>query len=612
MDLLKNPFHILGATTRDNRHRIMELAEECSLLSDADECMEARSVLTHPRNRLSAEVAWLPGVDSSLYDKILRHLDSPSQNLFNITGLTHIARANLLISGLSRLPNLPSSKLVEWILTVAQASEAINSDLLRSTLNMDRRASSFPEITDLSAIEDEIRKQKNHHRQVITSVLENQLITEQARVLTMALEISTGNGRHQAPILIEHLILAYELSVQDSLEQKQKIIKAQDEKLRATVDAKNPDTTLQPIVNQLIQTVKEWDIIAQPIQLSKRSRGERHTASFEIAWRVRDLAIYLFNEYGKLDFSQQIMNMLKKVFAEVIEVDERITEDLKALENQVHITKSFENINTQVEKLKEASDARQSDYTLTPMVNKLIQSVKSWDTTQPVEANNAVAFTVRNIALHLCNEHQKLDFAIQITNALIGVFRGVYGMSEVNSSLNADIRTLSRIKSEQEQNRKSVEKFEEINAQAERLKAASDMEHPDYTLTPMVNKLIQSVKSWDTATQPIEANNAVAFTVRNIALHLCNEHQKLDFAIQITNALIGVFRGVYGMDEVNQKLSEDITTLTNISEQHRRQKQYRSEDRGLSGCLMDRIIGYAVIFGIGGLLVLIGGLMEGC
>ena len=66
------------------------------------------------------------------------------------------------------------------------------------------------------------------------------------------------------------------------------------------------------------------------------------------------------------------------------------------------------------------------------------------------------------------------------------------------------------------------------------------------------------------------------------------------------------------MDEVNQKLSEDITTLTNISEQHRRQKQYRSEDRGLSGCLMDRIIGYAVIFGIGGLLVLIGGLMEGC
>ena len=59
------------------------------------------------------------------------------------------------------------------------------------------------------------------------------------------------------------------------------------------VDAKNPDTTLQPIVNQLIQTVKEWDTIAQPIQLSKRSRGERHTVSFEIAWRVRDIGVFI-------------------------------------------------------------------------------------------------------------------------------------------------------------------------------------------------------------------------------------------------------------------------------------------------------------------------------
>ena len=247
--------------------------------------------------------------------------------------------------------------------------------------------------------------------------------------------------------------------MQDFLEKKQKIIEALDEKLRVMVDAKNPDTTLQPIVNQLIQAVKEWDTIAQPIQLSKKSRGERHTPSFEIAWRVRNLAIDLFNEYGKLDFSRQIINMLKEVFAEVIEVDERITEDSKALEQQaIHVRglEKFEDINTQVEKLKEASDAKSPDYTLAPMVNQLIQTVKTWDTsTQPDEANNAVAIIVRNLALHLWNEHQKLDFSIQITNALIGVFRGVNGIDEVNSLLNADIRTLYRIKHTIEQQQKS-------------------------------------------------------------------------------------------------------------------------------------------------------------
>ena len=453
MDLFKNPFHILGATPRDDRHSIMELAEERSLLSDADACMEARSILINPRRRIAAEVAWLPGIDPTLSDIVLRNLDSPNQNLLNITGLTDIARANLLVSGLSRLPNLPTSNIVDWILTIAQASESINSETVCAILNEDRRASGFPEITDLSAIDDEIRNQKSHYRQVLTSVLESLLVAERASILTRAIETSTDNGKYQCPILIEDLIRSYESGVQDSLEQKEKIIKAQDEQLRVMTDAKNPDTTLQPIVNQLIQTVKEWDTIAQPIQLSKRSRGERHTASFEIAWRVQRLAVDLFNEYLKYDFSLQFLNMLLDVFAEVPEIVERITRDKKDLESRIHEVKGIEKfteINTLVEKLKEAADTYKllnenpsPDYTLTPMVNQLIQTIKSWNpSTQPVEANNAVAIIVRNIALHLWNEHQKLDFAIQITNALIDVFRGVYGMDEVNNRLQEDITTL--------------------------------------------------------------------------------------------------------------------------------------------------------------------------
>ena len=597
MDLFKNPFHILGVTTRDNRHSIMELAEERSLLSNADECMEARSVLNHPRNRLSAEVAWLPGVDPTLYDEILRHLDSPNQNPFNITGLTHTARANLLISGLSRLPNLPSSKLVEWILTVAQVSEAINSDLLRSTLNMDRRASGFPEITDQSAINDEIRNQKRYYSQTITSILENLSVNERARVMTLLLEISTSNGRYQCPILIEDLIPAYQRSV---LKPKRRIIEAQVEQLRAMADAQHPDTTVSPIVDQLLESLQEWATLAQPIQLSIQNTGQRHQASSEVAFTVREVALHLCNEHRQLDFAIQITNALIDVFnasSVGIEVVTRLTEDRTTLVGM----RSFENINTQVEQLRAAADARQSDDTLSPMVNQLIQSVRSWDTTQSVDANSGVAFTIREVALHLCNEHRQLDFAIQITNVLIDVFNASSVGVEVVTQLTEDRTTLVGMRS-----------FENINTQVERLRTASDTRHPDYTLTPMVNQLIQSVRSWDTTTQLVETNNAVAITVRNVTLHLCNEHQKLDFAIQITNALIGVFRGVYGMDEVNQKLSEDITTLTNISEQRRRQKQSRSEDRGLSGCLMDRIIGYAVIFGIGGLLVLIGGLMEGC
>jgi hypothetical protein len=74
MDLLQNPFHILTASPRDNRRRIMELADERSLLHDSSEVMEARSDLTNPRKRLSAEIAWLPGIGPKRAGEVLSPL----------------------------------------------------------------------------------------------------------------------------------------------------------------------------------------------------------------------------------------------------------------------------------------------------------------------------------------------------------------------------------------------------------------------------------------------------------------------------------------------------------------------------------------------------------
>ena len=447
MDLLKNPFYILGATTRDDKHRIMDLTMTQRLFSDSAECEEAEVMLKHPIKRVSAEIAWLPGVDPDRTDDVLKQLDPPHQDLLNIIGLTPIARANVFTAGLSRLSNLTSNNLVDWILAIAQAFERIDPEEVQGTLNEERRLSGFPQITDLSVITAEIQNQRRYYSQTLSSVIKNLSVNERARVLTLAIESSIGNDKTRCPILIEDLVTSYELGVQDFLEKKQKIIEAQDEKIRVMVDAKNPDTTLQPIVNQLIQTVKDWDTIAQPIQLSKRSRGERHTASFEIAWRVRKLAVDLFRDHGKFDFSRKILNMLKEVFAEVPEIAEHITADLKALRG----FEKFKEINTQVEKLKEAADAYKPDYTLSPMVKQLIETVNTWDPyTQPNEANNAVAYSVRSIGLHLWNEHQKLDFAIQITNALIGIFKYVNGMEDINRRLNEDIATLYSIDMQRE------------------------------------------------------------------------------------------------------------------------------------------------------------------
>ncbi len=454
MDLLKNPLHILGASTRDNRHRIMEIAEERSLLSDADECMEARTVLINPRKRISAEVAWLPCVDPDRTDDVLKQLDPPHQDLLNIIGLTPISRANVLTAGLSRLSNIASANLVEWILAISHAYERIDAEEVQRTLNEERNLSGFPQIADLSVISAEIQNQRRYYSQTLSLAINNLFVNERARILTLTLETVIGNGNNRCPILIDDLIQPYELEVGDDLEKKQKIIEAQDEKIRVMVDAKNPDTTLQPIVNQLIQTVKEWDTIAQPIQLSKRSRGERHNASYEIAQRLRILAADLLGEYSKFDFSWNIINMLNTVFAEVPELAEHIIADLKFLEEKIPIVRGmekFKEIISHVEKLKEAADTYKPDYTLTSMVNQLLETVNTWKPyKQPFEANEAVALSVRSIGLHLWNKHQKLDSAIQIITTLIALFKDVNGMNEINNRLTEDLVTLISIKQERQ------------------------------------------------------------------------------------------------------------------------------------------------------------------
>ncbi len=389
MDLLHNPFHILNATPRDTRHRIMELADEQSLFQGASECRDARATLTHPRNRISAEIAWLPGVppkrasemlmllESSagnrlssdkrtpiaqvdwlaallsrlpcaasynVADEVLDLLKSPEghlagsgaltevRNFLGIDKLTPITQTNLISARISRLPDYAAVDVAKWILEIARTFEDINAEEVCTTLNKERREAGFPEITDLSTVAEEIQNRRHHYRQIIKSALENLAANERARAVTIAVESATGRSNNRWPTLIEDLVDSYEVGTQQFLEAAEENIQTLNQKLRIAADAESSDVTFTPIVNEFIYAVKNWDTIAQPIQVSKKRQGLRHEASHRLAGRVRQLAIHLFNEYDKLDFSQQLINMLREVFAEVPEIAAQLAEDAKALD----------------------------------------------------------------------------------------------------------------------------------------------------------------------------------------------------------------------------------------------------------------------------------------
>ena len=393
-DLLHNPFYILKATQQDNRQKIIELAEERSLLSDVDACIEAKSILTIPRKRISAEIAWLPGVpperaydillllessagnqinsdkptsiasinsladalsrlpyteSSTLADEILGLLNLSEEHLIEehpieidnlmevskflgFDKLSLIARANLLAARMLRLPDYTPDIATKWIIAIVHAFEGINPERVRVILNKERSTSDFPEITELPDIASEIQNLRHYYKQVIKFVLENILSAkERVKAVMMIVESVTDSDTNHWPILIEDTVDAYEVGAETFLEIEQNNLKKHDQKLRIAAEKEEPETTFARMVGEFIQTVKDWSIIAQPILLKKKRQGLRHEASHHVADRVRQLAIFFFNEYDKLYFSQQILKTLKDVFAAVPEIDERITADLEKL-----------------------------------------------------------------------------------------------------------------------------------------------------------------------------------------------------------------------------------------------------------------------------------------
>ena len=71
----------------------------------------------------------------------------------------------------------------------------------------------------------------------------------------------------------------------------------------------------------------------------------------------------------------------------------------------------------------------------------------------------------------------------------------------------------------------------------------------------------------------------------------------------MTNALIGIFKYVNGMEDINRRLNEDIATLYSINMQRKSIIEQQRKNGG-DGCLLQ-----IVIFGI---LGLIGALLQGC
>ena len=334
MDLLANPFLTLGATMHDNRRRIMALAEEKSLVSDeATEAAvrDAKATLIHPRRRLTAEIGWLPGLEPEHTESMLSMLQQNPAGVGRLTHLPNLARANLLAAGLIRVAGqLPKGDVVHWILELAHVHDAIAAEPTMTLLNKERSMAGFPAIADLQVVDTELRDQRQHYGQVLKKALNRLPSRSLVDVVTTTVNEATNHGEHQAPILIDDLVDGFEVEAQEFFQVETEMIQTIVQRIQRAADTDESYGRMSRLASQLEDVVKNWDWVAQPIQVSAQSRGTDHDLSRKIIRKIRSLAFDLFNKHHLLAIPWKLTVLQQEVFAEIASAVEQSEEDTTA------------------------------------------------------------------------------------------------------------------------------------------------------------------------------------------------------------------------------------------------------------------------------------------
>lgn len=330
--LHRNPFFLLNVTTRDNRRRIVEMAEEKSLTLDSDVCAKARGDLTSPRNRLAIEMAWMPGVSPSRATTLVGGLRTHIAAIRNLGNTPALAQANLMAAGFELLdPGMDTKEWAGWILHMAQAVDEIEPEDVMRSINEDRAVAGFPEISSVDVIEGELASRKRYYKDNVKEAINRLPPMKLVDALNAVVTEATEEGETHAPILVDEIVDAYELETQKFLQQEA------DNVLKLIEHAKSSAQKGEKVVNGLLdrldEVVRKWDRVAQPIQLSMKSRGLDHEMSHDLAYKIRSLGLELHNEHGLLECAHRITGLLQDVFAELPSVVERLDEDAEAIES---------------------------------------------------------------------------------------------------------------------------------------------------------------------------------------------------------------------------------------------------------------------------------------
>jgi hypothetical protein len=224
----------------------------------------------------------------------------------------------------------PASSVAQLIGDFAKVVESVDPSKVLRDINEDRTISGFPEAQGIDAVEDALVERRKAYLSVLRNVLDKMETEKLIETMSIALSLATSHGDNHGPALLDDLVdSTYEVEAQIFLQPEHENIV--ELLRRAREAAPRGAGALAPLLDRLDRVVKNWDRVAQPIQISAKSRGVAHRQSRDIAFALRNFGVDLVNDHRMFDESSRVIKLIQETFSELPEVAERLEDDVRTI-----------------------------------------------------------------------------------------------------------------------------------------------------------------------------------------------------------------------------------------------------------------------------------------
>ena len=295
---------------------------------DSSVCAEARMSLTNPRKRLSAEISWFPGMSVRQINTVIKEISNQELQPETMKKLSSLAGFNAILYYLESGAKISGKELESVLFALAQNYDTIKPEQILTIINEDRSVSGFPEITELSLIQEEILSIKNNAIRVIQDAVSKLTFDRLNKVMLNLMEKAVKDSM---PLMLLDDIIdeVYAMAVQKNIDTIESDIKDSIQHIRSSYAL--GQTKLKAMVDEFLLKLEKFDNIMQPIQLSTQRRGLEHKLTRDIAYEVRRLSIFL-SDNGYIELDRQITKKMNELFVEVGSIEELTAKDLKDID----------------------------------------------------------------------------------------------------------------------------------------------------------------------------------------------------------------------------------------------------------------------------------------